>query len=289
MPRAPWSRGGGAAPRTVTVYEGDTLWSLAFAYGFTVDELARANGGLTQRGVRPGMRLRLPGGSGEARAGPWSRFDDGHEHRRAVTYNRDGSERRGVPVVRLALALAGGLALGALRFAPGPVGDGTRAALDKAAAAVDGAAKAVGPVAEEAARRALPFWRAALGKLGASLQALGRATSHAVIEVLGGTPGRAADATAGEEGAAAAPAALSESTRVRVELAQAQALSAAAEAARASLERELAAALAAVEALTETQSAQQALAESQAQRSRDLEHRLDAVRVAAAAGTAADA
>ena len=288
MPRAPWSRGGAAAPRTVTVYEGDTLWSLAFAYGFTVDELARANGGLTQRGVRPGMRLRLPGGSGEARgAAPWSRFDDGHDHRRAVTYNSDGSERRGVPVVRLALALAGGLALGALRFAPGPVGDGTRAALDKAAAAVDGAAKAVGPVAEEAARRALPLWRAALGKLGAGLQALGKATSHAVIEVLGGTPGRAGDASAGEEGAA--PAGLSESTRVRVELAQAQALSAAAEAARASLERELAAALAAVEALTETQSAQQALAESQAQRSRDLEQRLDAVRVAAAAGTDADA
>ena len=61
-----------------------------------------------------------------------------------------------------------------------------------------------------------------------------------------------------------------------------------AEAARASLERELAAALAAVEALTQTENAQRALAESQAARSRELELRLDAVRLAAAQGADAD-
>ena len=274
-----------ASPRTVTIFPGDTLWSLAFAYNCTVDELLRANGGVKQRTLRPGTKLRLPGGAVDA--GPWARFDDGRQPRRAVAYNDDGTERRGAPVTRLVLALAAGVALGALRFAPGPVGDHARAALDKAASAADGAAKAVKPVADEAARRALPLWHAAVSKLGAGLQALGRATSHAVIEVLGGTPGGSAGANAGKEAAAAA--ALSESSRVRVELAQAQALGAAAEAARVTLERELAAALAAVEALTQTESAQRALVESQAQRARELEQRLDAVRLAAAAGGEADA
>ena len=275
---APWSRG--SAPRTVTVYAGDTLWSLAFAYGCTVDELVRANGGVSARSVRPGMKLRLPGGAAEA--APWSRFDDGHEQRRA--YRDDSAQQRGgVPVARIIVALAAGVAVGALRFAPGPVGDGTRAALDKAAAAADNAAKTVVPVAGEVVRRALPFWQAAVNKLGAGLQTLGRVTSHAIIEMLGGTAGREAGSSTG------ADAGLSENSRARVELAQAQALSAAAEAARASLERELAAALAAVEALTQTENAQRVLAESQAARSRELELRLDAVRLAAAAGADAGA
>ena len=277
---APRSRG--SAPRTVTVYAGDTLWSLAFAYGCTVDELVRANGGVSARSVRPGMKLRLPGGAADA--GPWTRFDDGHERR---AYRDDSTQQRGgVPVTRLVVALAAGVAVGALRFAPGPVGDGTRAALDSAAAAADSAAKAVVPAAGAAVRRALPFWHAAVSKLGACLQALGRVTSHAIIEALGGTTGREAGSSAGAD---AATAGLSESSRARVELAQAQALSAAAEAARASLERELAAALAAVEALTQTENAQRALAESQAARSRELELRLDAVRLAAAQGADADA
>ena len=277
---APRSRG--PASRTVTVYAGDTLWSLAFAYGCTVDELVRANGGISPRSVRPGTKLRLPGGPTDA--GPWTRFDDGHEQRRA--YRGDSAQQRGVPVSRLVLALAAGVAVGALRFAPGPVGDGTRAALDKAAAAADGAAKAVVPAAEGVVRRASPVVQAAMNKLGAGLQALGRATSHAIIELLGGTSGRETGSKAPADDAAAG---LSESSRARVELAQAQALSAAAEAARASLERELAAALAAVEALTQTESAQRALAESQAARSRELELRLDAVRLAAAAGAEAGA
>ena len=273
-------RSRGASSRTVTVYPGDTLWSLAFAYGCTVDELVRANGGISPRSVRPGTKLRLPGGAEDA--GPWNRFDDGHEQRRA--YRDDSAQRRGgVPVLRVVIALAAGVAVGALRFAPGPVGDGTRAALDKAAAAADSAAKAVVPAAEVAVRRARPVVQAAMNKLGAGLQALGRATSHAIIEVLGGTSGRM---TGSVKDAAAG---LSESSRARVELAQAQALSAAAEAARASLERELAAALAAVEALTQTESAQRALAESQAARSRELELRLDAVRLAAAASAEAGA
>lgn len=46
--------------RRITCYEGDTLFSLAFAYNCTPAELQAANAGLNTRFLRPGTRLRLP-------------------------------------------------------------------------------------------------------------------------------------------------------------------------------------------------------------------------------------
>jgi LysM repeat protein len=276
---------GRSARRTVTVYKGDTLWSLAFAYGVSVDELLRANAGLSERSMRAGMKLRLPSDADDGREAPWMRWD-GREAAAAGAAQQQQSElqRRGPPLGRLFLALAAGVAIGALRQSPGPAGEAVRGSFDTAGRAADAVAKAVGPAASSAAQRAQPLWAKSVGALGGALQFVARSSAHGVIRLLGGTPGRDSAAVAAEAAASAsadAAATRAENARVRADLAQSQALSAAAEAARLSLARELAAALAAVEALTQTESAQRAVAEAQSQRARELAQQLNAVRRAA--------
>jgi LysM repeat protein len=294
MPRPPWSDARGSSVeaerttrRTVTVYKGDSLWSLAFAYGLSVDELLRANAGLSERSMRPGMKLLLPTETDSGAGAPWMRWD-GREHAPPQTGARQKGaqqQRRGAPVPRLLAALAAGVALGALRSAPGPVGDAARAAFDGAGNAAAAVHKAAAPVAESTARGVLPF----CAKLVGALKFAGRTSANAIIHTLGGTPGRSeaaepriASADAAEAAAsagAAAAAARADSARVRAELAQAHALSAAAEAARHSLARELAAALSAVEALTQAEHTQRELAAAEAQRAQELQQQLTAVRV----------
>jgi LysM repeat protein len=286
----PWrdARGSSAeaersARRTVTVYKGDSLWSLAFAFGCSVDELIRANAGLSERTLRPGMKLLLPTDTDSGAGAPWMRWD-GREHAPPSSGARQsGAQRRGAPVARVLAALAAGVALGALRMAPGPVGDAARAAFDGAGSAAAAVRKAAAPAAGSAARRVGPV----CAKLVGALKFAGRASANAIIHTLGGTPGQAATAEPCVPGAAeaaasagaAAAAARADSARARAELAQAHALSAAAEAARHSLARELAAALTAVEALTQAEHTQRGLAAAEAQRASELQQQLTAVRV----------
>jgi len=51
-----------AAPDSIEVVRGDTLYSLARRHGLRVEELMAANG-LTNSAIKPGQRLRLPNGS----------------------------------------------------------------------------------------------------------------------------------------------------------------------------------------------------------------------------------
>jgi hypothetical protein len=98
---------GSRRSRRITCYEGDTLFSLAFAYNCSPAELKAANVGLNTRGpLRPGTRLRLPPNALGAEGLP------------QILAKR----RTGTPVLLIAL-LAGGL-YGVLRR--GPAGEATR-------------------------------------------------------------------------------------------------------------------------------------------------------------------
>jgi murein DD-endopeptidase MepM/ murein hydrolase activator NlpD len=61
----PRGKGGGDRGGTYTVARGDTLHSIAHKLGVSEKELAAANDG--GHGLRPGMKLHVPGGSSEAR------------------------------------------------------------------------------------------------------------------------------------------------------------------------------------------------------------------------------
>ncbi|MGE5503000.1 MAG: peptidoglycan DD-metalloendopeptidase family protein [Actinomycetota bacterium] len=66
---APVTNGGGLAgshrPGTVTVYGGDTVFSIARKYNLSVRELIDANGLKAPYALSPGMVLRLPGGGSD--------------------------------------------------------------------------------------------------------------------------------------------------------------------------------------------------------------------------------
>lgn len=56
------------APLTVTIREGQSLWSLAAEYGTTVDEIVAANGFTNARAIRAGTSVIIPGATADKKA-----------------------------------------------------------------------------------------------------------------------------------------------------------------------------------------------------------------------------
>ncbi len=255
--------------RLVTVFDGDTLWSLAFAYGCSVEELVRANPGMSERKrLAAGAKLRLP--NERSPDAPWARLEP-HTQRTRADGEAAVASGNMVGAVAVAFGLLAGASVG-LRFAPGPAGDAARDVKETAGKQLGGTR---------------PLWSHALCGVGALLQAASRGTAHVLIRTLGGTPNHASakapDAALELSANSATVAALrAEVTRSRAEVAEAKARCAAAEAHAATLAKELAAALANVEEMTKAEASQRKLAEAGVQRVQELSRQIAAVRHAAA-------
>ena len=235
-----------AQPRRVTVFEGDTLWSLAFAYGCGVEDLLRANSGLDQRRrLVAGSTLALPAESNKAL--PWARLE---------SRPRGGQQLRGsrgnVPVAAVAALL-----VASLPFAPGSAGDMVRLALGRA-------------------RR---YSQQASGKVLGGVAAVLGAGRRGAVWLLGGVPRTRPDPDVAAE-SSAVMALRAEMLRARAELAEARAVSAASEARASSLAKELATALASVDAATEAEHTQRQLAQQGVLCVEELSLQLKAVRSA---------
>ena len=79
-------------PRSHTVYPGQTLGKIARRYNVSIDELCHANGLRRNARLRPGQKIRIPGGDEEEGAPPtphranrWQDFEAQPRHRGLVT------------------------------------------------------------------------------------------------------------------------------------------------------------------------------------------------------------
>jgi len=229
---------------SITVYPGDTLYSLAFAYGVTPEALQRANGRykLSTRPLPSGAQLRLPGAG--VRDAPWKHLDS--------------QQRRGKPllgVLPVAVGFAVAVVVGASQLGNNPELDFHARRLAKDAAGA-------GAVGWFHLKRLATVFGGNIS--GVWHRLLHRDNSHT--------------APASSTSVATLRAELA---HAKADTAAAKALAAAADARSEALHRELTEALAQIEQLVESENAQRRTAEAMSARVQDLGRQLTAIRQAA--------
>ena len=243
----------------MTVYPGDTLYSLAFAYGCTPEELQRCNPGhrLSTRRLPVGVQLRLPK---DGPVAPWNRLDARLYGGREEQLSRCSS---GLPLLPIAVGFAVAAGVGTAHVSP----EFNKRALHVAQGAVK--------VGQEVAHHTRQLAVHLAGHVAAFFQRV-----VVVSEVK--APHAAAPVTS-------ASALRAELARAKAETAAAKAIAAAADARADLLARELDTALAQVEELTHAEQTQRQLAEAVQSRVHELAKQLNAVRHAAGDDDEADA
>jgi hypothetical protein len=241
----------GSRGTTITVYPGDTLDSLAFAYGCSPEDLQRCNPGqrLGTRRLPVGVQLRLPKDGAPA---PWNRLDarlyGGREEQQPSS--------SGLPLLPVAVGFAVAVGVGAAHISP----DFNKRCLHVA----KGTVKVVAELAHNSRRLAVQFG----GHVAAFFRRVVvvsemKASHHAVAPVTSASALRA------------------ELARAKAETAAAKAIAAAAEHRADMLTKELDTALAQVEELTHAEQTQRELAEAVQARVHELAKQLTRVRHAA--------
>ena len=237
---------------TITVYPGDTLYSLAFAYGCSPEDLQRCNPGhrLSTRRLPVGVQLRLPMDGADA---PWNRLDARLYGGRGEQQPRGGS---GLPLLPVAVGFAVAAGVGAAHISP----DFNKRCVHVA----QGALKVGQEVAHHSRQLAVQL----AGHVAAFFQRV------VVVSEMKASPHAAAPVTS-------ASALRAELARAKAETAAAKAIAAAADARADALANELDTALAQVEELTHAERTQRELAEAVHARVHELAKQLTRVRHAA--------